>query len=106
MHNPKSTEVNFNSWLQPPAYEGYEIRDAAATVISEVADRLLTSQTTNKPYQPLWMPGGQTAKVVDRQTILLLKDMLHVDAVSHSAANALGKLSGHGESCIFNCVAD
>ncbi|KAF7968720.1 hypothetical protein HWV62_29636 [Athelia sp. TMB] len=88
-----SSEVNFNWRLQPPAAGDYETRDAAATIISELAGHWLTHQAiTNEPWQT---SSGKTLTVVDEKTISLLKKMLAVEAVSEAAANALRKLSEH-----------
>ena len=95
-HN--STELNLNSRLKPPADGDYETRDGAATIIAELADRLLMSQATVQAYRPLWMPyaSGKIHEFVNRQIISLLSDMLDVGMISDSAADALEKLSKHG----------
>ncbi|KAF7980226.1 hypothetical protein HWV62_39343 [Athelia sp. TMB] len=88
------SELNFNSRLQPPDSGDYETRGAAATVITKITDYLL-AQNYDKTHHPSLVSSRQTYKIIDKQTILLLKKMLSVDAVSDSAANALQKLSKH-----------
>ncbi|KAF7979735.1 hypothetical protein HWV62_41104 [Athelia sp. TMB] len=87
--------LSFNARLQPPKDGGeYETRDAAATIIAGLADRLPQFQSTAKVGQSLGASSSQTVRTVDEQTISLLKNMLDVDGpVSDSAANAFRELS-------------
>ncbi|KAF7980227.1 hypothetical protein HWV62_39345 [Athelia sp. TMB] len=96
MHEPEV--LNLNSRLQPPDDdEADDTRDAAAMIIAELADHLLIPQSAEKADLPSGMSNDQAQRFVDGETISLLSDMLEVDTISSSAANALGELSKHAE---------
>ncbi|KZP05540.1 hypothetical protein FIBSPDRAFT_940431 [Athelia psychrophila] len=105
----RENKPNFNPRLRAPVkgWNGLDTRDAAAIIVSDLVDHLMTSQTTNMPFTPSGMTPEQVGHIIDGETIMLLNTMLvnekrsdasAADALakqklSDSAADALAKLS-------------
>ncbi|KZP29577.1 hypothetical protein FIBSPDRAFT_194422 [Athelia psychrophila] len=106
----RNNRPNFNSRLLAPVAGSDDTRDAAAIIIPDLVDYLVKSQITEKA--PSGMISHQLDGVIDKETITLLNamlvnekrsdasaaDVLAKQKLSDSAADALAKLSRHGQS--------